>query len=89
MHTCCSGHSLWCVSVVAYIKYLNYLLSLTIYIYRFYPLIFLTINPNPPCQLSLWEETGEHAEKAHNFQQGVDERLFVAVIDNNWSEKFE
>ena len=25
-------------------------------------IIFLTINPNPPCQLSLWEETGEPGE---------------------------
>ena len=33
---------------------------LTIYIYSF--IIFLTINPNPPCQLSMWEETGETRE---------------------------
>ena len=25
-------------------------------------IIFLTINPSPPCQLSLWEETGEPGE---------------------------
>ena len=32
---------------------------LTIYIFTDFIIIFLTINPNPHCQLSLWEETGE------------------------------
>ena len=38
------------------------LLSLTIYIYRFHHYFPITINPNPPCQLFLWEETGEPGE---------------------------
>ena len=34
-------------------------LSLTIYIFTVFSSLFLlTISPNPPCQLSLWEETG-------------------------------
>ena len=51
-------------SVADYINYLSYLLSLTIYIhiFNFVFIIFLTIYPNPPCQLSLWEETGEPGE---------------------------
>ena len=49
-------------SVIDYIKYLSYLLSLTIYIYRVSPcIIFLTIKPKPPCELCLWEETREPA----------------------------
>ena len=33
------------------------------YLYlQFFLIIFLTINPNPACQLSLWEETGEPGE---------------------------
>ena len=33
------------------------------YLYLQFFLIFsLTINPNPPCQLSLWEETGENQQ---------------------------
>ena len=33
------------------------------YLYlQFFLIIFLTINPSPPCQLSLWEETGEPGE---------------------------
>ena len=41
-----------------YIKYLSYLLSLTIYIDSFPHYFRNYINPNPPCQLSLCEETG-------------------------------
>ena len=37
---------------------LNYLL------FTVFLIIFLTINPNPPCRLSLWEETGEPGEDA-------------------------
>ena len=47
-------------SVSDYTKYLSYLLSLAIYIYSF-PRYFPN-NPNPPCQLSLWEEIGEPGE---------------------------
>ena len=43
---------------------LYYLLIIIIII-----IIFLTINPNPPCQLSLWEEI----EKTHDFRKSVDE----------------
>ena len=33
------------------------------YLYlQFFFIIFLTINPNPPSQLSLWEEIGEPGE---------------------------
>ena len=35
---------------------------LDIYIYTDFLIIFLTINPNPDCQLFLWEETGEPGE---------------------------
>ena len=48
--------------VVDHIKYVTYLLSLTesltLYL-QCSSFSFLSINPNPPCQLSLWEETGE------------------------------
>ena len=32
----------------------------------------LTYVPNPPRQLSLWEETGVPAEKTHDSRQSVD-----------------
>ena len=43
------------------------------YLYlQFFLIIFLTINPNPPCQLFLWKETGAPGE---NFRLSVD-KLF-------------
>ena len=63
---CCSAHFLLGLSVADYIKYLSYLLSLTVYIYIFL-IIFLTINPCPPCQLFLWEEAGEPGENPTTF----------------------
>ena len=50
-YTCYSAHSLRSFSVSDYIKHLSYQLF-----------IYLTINPNPLCQLSLWKETGEPGE---------------------------
>ena len=40
----------------------TYNLSIVLnYLYlQFFLIIFLTNNPNPPCQLSLWEEPGEN-----------------------------
>ena len=70
---CCSL-PITCFSVVDYIKNLGYLLSLTIYIYRFY--LFSTyLNPNRPCQ-------PENSEKAYDFPQtwqSVD-KIFPRVI---------
>ena len=38
-----------------------YLLSLTtVSIFKVFLIIFKTSNPNPPCQLSSWERTGEN-----------------------------
>jgi hypothetical protein len=52
-------------------------------------LSFNCVYPNPPCQLSLWEETAEHPGKTHDFRQSVD-RLFshesVARIEPTNSE---
>ena len=45
-----------------YIKHLRYLIILNYLYLQFFLIIFLTINPNPPCQLSLWEKTGEPGE---------------------------
>ena len=57
---------------------LSYLLSLTIYIYRFYPLIFLTIKPT----LSTFPVVGNwRTQRKPTTFASVDERLFVAVTD--------
>ena len=48
------------LSVADYIKYRSHLLSLTIYIYRFFPHYFPYYRSyNPPYQLSMWKETGQ------------------------------
>ena len=47
--------------ITSSIPKLHAYLSLT-YIYRFYFIIFLTMNPNPRCQISLWEKTGAPGE---------------------------
>ena len=39
-----------------------------LYFTVFTSLFFLTIYPNPPCQLSLWEETGEHGENPSDIR---------------------
>ena len=63
------------------IKYQSYLLSLSIF--TVFLIIFLTINPNPPCQLSLWKVVSlwrpENTENSHDFRQSVDE-LFPRVL---------
>ena len=38
------------------------------------------INPNPPCQRSLWEETGETGENPRGIRQSVDNKLFPRAI---------
>ena len=54
-------------SVADYIKYLSYLLSLTIYIYSFFRIIFLTINLIHPVNFSFGRKP-EHPEKTHDFR---------------------
>jgi uncharacterized C2H2 Zn-finger protein len=57
----------WGFSVTNYIEYYAHVTYLvyTIYLYINWDITFLTVNcvyPNPPCQLSLWEETGVPGE---------------------------
>ena len=40
--------------------YIEDILDILYYLLIIIIIIFLTINPNPPCQLSLWEEIGEN-----------------------------
>ena len=82
-----------CYSVADYMKNLSYLLSLTVSIDKFHRHYFPNYYPhsNPPCQLSLWEKTGElgenrktrreaeNSEKTHNFRQSANE-LFPREI---------
>ena len=58
----CSAHSFkpFTKDYIKYLTYLYYPNYIHIYLYIDFLIIFLTINPNPPCQLSLWEETGEN-----------------------------
>ena len=53
------------------------------YLYlQFFLIIFLTNNPNPPCQLSLWEELGENPRLSVECWQTLptcDQRLDTGI----------
>ena len=51
-----------CYHVNMFTMRINKYTFLTKHILTDFLIIFLTINPNQPCQLSLWEETGEPGE---------------------------
>ena len=77
IHTCYSAHCPRGFSVVDYIKYLSYLLSLTVHTCLTH-LSILTHPVNFPCgSQRTWKP--ENSEKSHNFRQSVDE-LFPRVI---------
>ena len=53
---------------------------------QFFLIIFLTINPNPPCQLSLWEETGEPRENPR-LSAECDQMLDTGIEPIRWATK--
>ena len=69
-----SAHSPRGFSVADYIKYLNCMSIFTVFL-----IIFLTIYPNPPCQVFPCWRKPENPEKTHNFRQSVDELLPRAI----------
>ena len=52
---------------------------LSIFLHSFSSLFFLTIYPNPPCQVFSCGRKPENPEKTHDFRQSVDE-LFTRAI---------
>jgi hypothetical protein len=62
-------------SSIAFIAYTCITYLLTLFIFTTMVILLIYVYPNPPCQLSLWEETGAPGEKTHDFRQIV-ERLF-------------
>ena len=70
--------TIYAITSVPSTQYLNWS-TLAIYVYSFLlSLFFLTIYPNPPCQLPCGRKP-ENPEKTHDFRQSVDQ-LFPRVI---------
>jgi hypothetical protein len=58
------------------IRLANYILSLDYFIFTTIVILLseLQVYPNPPCQLSLWEETGAPGE---NVRLSTERSLFL------------